>query len=76
MAAITKDDVHRVARKYFDPAKLAMVVVGDQKSLRDGLDKIAPVELRDLEGNPLAAPVAADAEKREERPAAATKPEE
>jgi zinc protease len=60
IAAVTKEDVHRVARKYFDPGKLAIVVVGDQKSLRDSLDKIAPVELRDPDGNPLPAPVATD----------------
>jgi zinc protease len=62
IAAVTKDDVHRVARKYLLSDKLAVVVVGDQKSLRDGLTKIAPVELRDLEGNPL--PIAADAHKK------------
>jgi zinc protease len=58
IAAVTKEDVHRVARKYFDPTHLAVVVVGDQKALRDSLDKIAPVELRDLDGNPIPAPVA------------------
>jgi zinc protease len=53
VAAITKDDVRRVARKYLTPDKLTIVVVGDQKSLRDKLEKVAPVELRDLEGNPI-----------------------
>jgi len=52
--AVTKDDVRRVARKYLDPGRLAIVVVGDQKTLADPLAKIAPVEVRDLEGNPLA----------------------
>jgi zinc protease len=52
--AVTKDDVRRVARKYLDPGRLSIVVVGDQKSLLDPLAKIAPVELRDLDGNPLA----------------------
>jgi predicted Zn-dependent peptidase len=52
--AVTKDDVRRVARKYLDPGRLSIVVVGDQKTLLDPLGKIAPVELRDLEGNPIA----------------------
>jgi zinc protease len=52
--AVTKDDVRRVARKYLDPGHLSIVVVGDQKSLADPLAKIAPVELRDVEGNPIA----------------------
>ncbi len=60
IAAITKDDVHKMARKYLASDKLAIVVVGDQKSLRDGLSKIAPVELRDLEGNLLPVPVASE----------------
>ncbi|HET6150548.1 MAG TPA: pitrilysin family protein [Polyangia bacterium] len=62
VAAVSKQDVHRVARKYLVPERLAVVVVGDEKSNRDALAKLAPVELRDLEGNALpAAPVANDA---------------
>ncbi len=53
VAAVTKDDVRRVARRYLLPDKLTIVVVGDATSLRDKLEKIAPVELRDVEGNPL-----------------------
>ena len=55
IAAVTKDDVRRVARKYLDPGKLTIVVVGDAKSLKDPLAKRGPVELRDVEGNPLPA---------------------
>lgn len=55
VAAVTKDDVRRVARKLLDPARLTIVVVGDQRTLKDPLSKIATVELRDLEGNPLPA---------------------
>jgi zinc protease len=58
IAAVTKDEVRRVARKYLTPEKLTIVVVGDAKSLRDKLEKIAPVELRDVEGNPLPAATA------------------
>ena len=53
ISAVTKDDVRRVARKYFDPSHLTVVVVGDRKSLREPLAKLAPVELRDLEGEPI-----------------------
>ena len=53
IAAVTKDDVRRVARKYLDPNHLTIVVVGDRKSLAEPLAKLAPVEDRDLEGNPL-----------------------
>ncbi len=53
IAAVTKDDVRRVARKYLDPAHLAIVVVGDRKSIEGPLAKIAPVELLDLDGEPL-----------------------
>ena len=49
-----------MARKYLTPDKLSIVVVGDQKLLKDGLSKIAPVELRDLEGNLLPVPVASE----------------
>jgi zinc protease len=60
IAAVTKEDVHKMARKYLTADKLSIVVVGDQKSLKDGLSKIAPVELRDLEGNALPVPVASE----------------
>ena len=53
VAAVTKDDVRRVARKYLDPNHLTIVVVGDRKTLAEPLAKLAPLENRDLEGNPL-----------------------
>jgi hypothetical protein len=54
-----------VARKYLVPDKLAVVVVGDEKSNREALAKLAPVEIRDLEGNPVpAAPVANEGAKK------------
>ena len=53
---VTKDDVRRVARKYIDPNHLAIVVVGDKKTLAEPLGKLAPVEVRDLEGEPIASP--------------------
>jgi zinc protease len=54
IAAVSKDDVRRVARKYLDPSRLAIVVVGDRKSIEAPLAKLAPIELRDLEGDPIA----------------------
>jgi zinc protease len=58
IAAVSKDDVRRVARKYLDPAHLTIVVVGDRKSIEGPLAKLAPVELRDLDGDPLPSPAA------------------
>jgi zinc protease len=60
VAAVTKEDVRRVARKLLDPSRLTIVVVGDQKTLEAPLSKVAPVELRDLEGNPVPSPPAKD----------------
>jgi predicted Zn-dependent peptidase len=70
IAAVTKEDVRRVARKYLPSDKLAVVVVGDQKSLRDGLAKIAPVELRDLDGNLLLPPATDKASKNADKSSA------
>jgi predicted Zn-dependent peptidase len=53
IAAVTKDDVRRVARKYLDPNHLTIVVVGDRKTLAEPLAKLGAVEVRDLEGNPI-----------------------
>jgi zinc protease len=53
IAAVTKDDVRRVARRYLDPGHLAVVVVGDSQSVEGPLAKIAPVEQRDLDGEPI-----------------------
>jgi zinc protease len=54
VAAVTKDDVRRVARKYLDPGRLTIVVVGDRKTNEGPLAKLAPVEVRDLDGDPIA----------------------
>jgi zinc protease len=56
IAAVTKDDVRRVARKYLTPDRFTIVVVGDQKSVREPLARLAPVEVRDLDGDPLTTP--------------------
>jgi predicted Zn-dependent peptidase len=53
--AVTQADVQRVAQRYVDPAKLAIVIVGDRKSIEPGLRaaNAGPVVLRDLWGQPI-----------------------
>ncbi len=51
--AVTKADVLRVARKFLLTDRMAIVVVGDRATQEDALAKLAPVELRDLDGNPV-----------------------
>ena len=49
---ITQADVQRVARKYVDPSRMAVVIVGDRKSIEPGLKAIGvgAVVLRDMSG--------------------------
>lgn len=49
---VTQADVQRVARRYIDPAKLAIVIVGDRASLQPLLQALdlGPVTVRDLTG--------------------------
>ena len=53
---VSLDDVKRVSGTYLDPAKMAVVVVGDVKSIRDGVEKLKLGEtvMCDVDGNPLA----------------------
>ena len=53
IAAITKDDVLRVAKQYVTVDHLAIVIVGDKSVIEGPLKaaNIAPIEYRDLEGN-------------------------
>jgi zinc protease len=53
IAAVTPEDVQRVARKYLDLNKLQIVAVGDAKRIADGLKKFGDVALYDTEGKPL-----------------------
>ena len=53
IAAVTKDDVKRMAHKYLRPDNLLTVVVGDRASNEAALKKLAEVERRDLDGNPI-----------------------
>ena len=52
IAAITKDDVVRVAKKYIDMDKLAIVIVGDKASIEAPLKaaNVAPIAYLDIEG--------------------------
>ncbi|HEX2269381.1 MAG TPA: pitrilysin family protein [Pyrinomonadaceae bacterium] len=56
VAAITADDVQRVAKKYIDLGHLQVVAVGDASKARDVLAKYGKVEVFDAEGKPVAAP--------------------
>lgn len=53
--AVTKADVRRVAARYLQPERSAVVVVGDRASQEAALSKLGPVEVRDLEGGPVIA---------------------
>jgi predicted Zn-dependent peptidase len=54
IAAITKEDVLRVAKQYVDLEHLAIVIVGDRKSIEAGLTAtgIAPIVVLDSTGAP------------------------
>ena len=69
--AVTKADVLRAAKRFLTD-KVAVVVVGDRESEEAPLRKLAPLELRELDGSP-AGPVSANAHDvgpREARPEA------
>ena len=54
IAAVTADDVQRVAKKYFDPATMQVVAVGDGSKIKAALEKFGPVEVYDADGKPAA----------------------
>ena len=53
--AVTKEDVVRVAQKYIDPDRLAIVIVGDREKIEGPLTatKIAPIVRLDINGDPI-----------------------
>ena len=55
IAAVTKDDVLRVAKQYVTWTSLAIVIVGDRKVIEAPLKAtgIAPIVMYDIEGNPV-----------------------
>ena len=55
LQAVSKADILRVGEKYLRTQQMTVVVVGDRASQEPALTKLAPVELRDLDGNPVPA---------------------
>ncbi|HZK78575.1 MAG TPA: pitrilysin family protein, partial [Gemmatimonadaceae bacterium] len=53
--AVTQADVQRVARQYINPSNLAIVIVGDRKSIEEGLKAVnaGPISVRDFFGQPV-----------------------
>jgi predicted Zn-dependent peptidase len=58
ISSVTAADAVRVAKQYIDLDRLAIVVVGDRKSIEEPLRKtsLAPLEFRDIDGNVVAGP--------------------
>ena len=54
VAAVTPEDIQRVAQKYIDLQHIQIVAVGDATKARDVLAKYGKVEVYDAEGNPVA----------------------
>jgi zinc protease len=56
--AVTAEDIARVANKYLDPSKMAVLVVGDRKVIEPGLRSLdglgATLSYLDAEGRPIA----------------------
>ena len=55
IAAVTTEDVQRVARKYLDLSKLQIVAVGDAAKIRDTLAKYGAVRQYNIEGKEVVA---------------------
>jgi zinc protease len=56
VGAVTAADVQRVARRYIDPARVHVVVVGDVAKIRAGIEALdlGPISLRGPDGSALA----------------------
>ena len=55
IAAVTADDVQRVARKYLNPETLQLVAVGDATKIKTILEKYGAVDVYDTNGASVAA---------------------
>lgn len=55
IGAVTQADVVRVARQYVTPDNFAVVIVGDRKTIEEGIRAVdvGTVEIRDLTGRPI-----------------------
>ncbi|PYQ31072.1 MAG: hypothetical protein DMF56_03980 [Acidobacteria bacterium] len=55
IAAVSKDDIARVANKYLDPDRVLIVIVGNAQEIREPLGALGlPLHELDIEGNQLA----------------------
>jgi zinc protease len=52
---VTQADVNRVAQQYVNPGSLAIVIVGDRKTVEQGLRSVnvGPISIRDMSGLPI-----------------------
>ena len=52
---VTQADVARVAQQYINPGSLAVVIVGDRKTIERGLKAVnlGPIVIRDISGQPI-----------------------
>lgn len=52
--AVSADDITRVANKYLDPSKMAIIIVGDEKVISPKLNELGyPIYRLDADGKPL-----------------------
>jgi zinc protease len=53
--AVTQADVARVAQQYINPGSLAVVIVGDRKTIETALKStnVGPIVIRDIAGQPI-----------------------
>ena len=53
--AVTQPDVARVAQQYINPGSLAIVIVGDRKTIEPALKSVnvGPIAIRDISGQPI-----------------------
>jgi zinc protease len=55
IAAVSKDEITRVAHKYLDPDKVLVVIVGNAKEIREPVGALGfPVHELDIDGNAMA----------------------
>jgi zinc protease len=50
--AVTADDIQRVAKKYYNPEAMQIVVVGDASKIKTVMEKYGPVEMYATDGKP------------------------
>jgi len=55
ISAVTQADVMRVAAKYFDPARMQIIAVGDAPKIREAMGKYGPLQNAVMDTSPNAA---------------------